>query len=439
MRLTRKKTQLILEALKSVYLPSAIEKIQNTLQNILRPGDPYESILAVRTDGIDHENPYVPSGSDLTFHIDLQHSKETFVKGYEDLKAKFTKEGNKTGLETLEMFSHSKTGIARGITRYKRGPVTDRMSYNERNVMIAIARAAGEQMLLTRLQPLAKEFNAEVFVTFIDMKTAKKGYSTFEILFVHHIPEDKVPSFVDDDDETSAIPHPEGSAGPYDPTKEFEEETERKEKHWLSPKELKTSVDEVVELLTGNTKSLKTMRDKHLQRMYRNCVDQARQAFSSVNSRQDQQKFMLRVSDDYFNNPSAWGTLKFSWGGTVSSKITSKSMMKNLLSVGSNLKLSAQDIDTLKGKTGTKRRAARNKLARLYNPDFGTNKEDEFTPPKLGGPEAKQARRYLSGKRATDEIIIYAEVTLKRNIFTDKLSQRSGKVMFYIFVIDRSE
>lgn len=72
------------------------------------------------------------------------------------------------------------------------------------------------------------------------------------------------------------------------------------------------------------------------------------------------------------------------------------------------------------------------------SPNFATDKDGNYTPPKLGGKEAKDARRYAQSQRVNDEIIIYASVMPKTNKFTGKKSKHTGQVTLYLFLLDRN-
>ena len=83
-----------------------------------------------------------------------------------------------------------------------------------------------------------------------------------------------------------------------------------------------------------------------------------------------------------------------------------------------------------------------NKGAFRSDPNFGRSFADDdfgdYTPPKLGGKEAKDARRFVQEERVNDEIIIYANLKPKINKFTGAPSKHTGEVTLYLFLLDRN-
>ena len=70
--------------------------------------------------------------------------------------------------------------------------------------------------------------------------------------------------------------------------------------------------------------------------------------------------------------------------------------------------------------------------------NFAVDKEGIHTPPKLGGKEAKDVRRYANTQKANDELIIYATVSPRVNKYTSKPSIHTGTVKLYVFQLDRN-
>ena len=134
---------------------------------------------------------------------------------------------------------------------------------------------------------------------------------------------------------------------------------------------------------------------------------------------------VFRVLDDYYDNPLP--RLVFYGVNIYMGKIRSRALMAAYTSMGSNQKeamVADEEGEWVKGMAD--------------NPLFGVDFDDEYTPPKLGGKEAKDVRRYANLTRSNDEIIIYAVVERRENRYTGRLSKHTGNVMLYVFQLDRN-
>ncbi len=69
--------------------------------------------------------------------------------------------------------------------------------------------------------------------------------------------------------------------------------------------------------------------------------------------------------------------------------------------------------------------------------DFGLDSQGSYTPPKLGGKEPKQARRVVQQTRSGDELIIYAQISMHVNPYTQQVTGRTGQLELYVFQLDR--
>ena len=106
-------------------------------------------------------------------------------------------------------------------------------------------------------------------------------------------------------------------------------------------------------------------------------------------------------------------------------------MMSQYTSWGSNRKEGFfPDED---GEFGRKMGVDANYGREFTDEDFG-----EYTPPKLGGKQAKDVRRYANTTKSNDELIIYAHVEGKKNPYTGKRSKHTGNVILYVFQVDRN-
>ena len=141
-------------------------------------------------------------------------------------------------------------------------------------------------------------------------------------------------------------------------------------------------------------------------------------------------KSYFRIVDDYFDDDAP--ILKMYKGFVVhGGEIKSRSLMQQYTSKGSNLVqgmilddygeyLPGMEVDPNFGRS-------------FADDDFG-----EYTPPKLGGKKAKDARRYAQQTRSGDELIIYATIAPRKNRFSGKISKHTGKVTLYVFLLDRN-
>lgn len=135
---------------------------------------------------------------------------------------------------------------------------------------------------------------------------------------------------------------------------------------------------------------------------------------------------MYRIVDDYYNEPLpklVFYKCQIFRGG----KIRSRSIMSQYTSRGSDQK---EDFYADEHGEYTRGMGKSDK--------FAVDKEGIYTSPKLGGKEAKKARRYANMQKANDELIIYALVSPKVNKYTSEPSIHTGTVTLYVFQLDRN-
>ena len=106
-------------------------------------------------------------------------------------------------------------------------------------------------------------------------------------------------------------------------------------------------------------------------------------------------------------------------------RIKTRSMMSQYTSFGSNMEKGTyedpdQDYEIVSGM--------------VRSPTFGWG-SGEYTPPKLGGKQAKDVRRYANTAKSNDELIIYARVEGKENRYTGKRSKHTGNVILYVCLL----
>ena len=165
------------------------------------------------------------------------------------------------------------------------------------------------------------------------------------------------------------------------------------------------------------------IRDSDAADAYRTCRHASERGDTPTGER------MYRIVDDYYDNPLprlVFDKCQIFQGG----KIRSRSMMSQYTSRGSNRKEGFHPDED-----GEYVRSMG------VDPSYGFERGAagaSYTPPKLGGEEAKDARRYVNAQKANDELIIYALVSPKVNKYTSKPSIHTGSVTLYVFQLDRS-
>ena len=121
---------------------------------------------------------------------------------------------------------------------------------------------------------------------------------------------------------------------------------------------------------------------------------------------------VYRVVDDYYDNPLPM--LKF-YSGTVyvGGKIKSRSMMTQYQSRGKH---------------------------HMNKPENNLHGDPNIlhTPKKAGSKDMKDARRHISSTRTSDEIIMYAKISRKKNRYTGSFSNHTGNILLYAFLLDRN-
>ena len=370
---------------------------------------------------------------ELVYTITMQHTKPDFKKYVNQLAAKGGKFATIYGDTPT-----SKTMITRWLTGFRDGADIDE---RQKSAAIKVAQLAGLDALAPLIQLLESTYNCTCVANFTGAKTKNKGLSFFEFYVFDNsnrvgstppeIPEP--PTEIPVDNEVVELP-PEPIKPPKKPKKP-RKKTKRKKKpklnkaqrkagynqidadgrlrHIVPLDELEDMSDHIVDLvLVGGS----TTKYEHPspEALYLNLKNRTWSEMS-----EDGQIF--RVIDDYYKDDIA--VLKMYKAYVIEGgQIRSRSMMQQYMSLRSGREYRetamGQDI--------------------ALSPNFATDKDGNYTPPKLGGKEAKDARRYMQSKRVNDEIIIYASVMPKTNKFTGKRSKHTGQVTLYLFLLDRN-
>jgi len=366
----------------------------------------------------------------LVFTVTLQHTKPDFKKYVNQMAARGGKFATIYGDTPT-----AKTMITRWLTGFKEGADIDA---RQKSAAIKVAQVAGLDALAPLLQSLESTYNCTCVANFTGAKTKNKGLSFFE-LYVFDISQEissplpeapKPPTEIPVDDEVIEIP-PE-------PAKPLKKQKIRKKRvkqpkltrdqkkagynqidrdgrvrHVTSLGDLEDISDHIVDLVLGYgpTKVRQLPDPMHHYTNLKNRTYNETHPFR-----------VFRVIDDYYEDDAP--ILKIHKAYVIEGgQIRSRSMMQQYTSLGSNRKY----ID---------------KQAHKADPNFGRSFADrdfgDYTPPKLGSKEAKDARRYAQKERVNDEIIMYASIHPKKNKFTGHRSIHTGKVVLYLFLLDRN-
>ena len=195
-------------------------------------------------------------------------------------------------------------------------------------------------------------------------------------------------------------------------------------RHVLDQSDLQDVDDHIVELMFGgNSREIDELGPQDAADMYTLVRNQA----NTNDLQNDMPEYMTyRVVDDYFDNPLP--RLVFYKCTVYGGKIKSRALMSAYTSYGSGRiegRVPDEDGEMVQ--------------SMVQNPLFGVSSADEeFTPPKLGGKQAKDIRRYANLTKSNDELIIYALVERKVNKYTNMPSKHTGNIMLYVFQLDRN-
>lgn len=363
-------------------------------------------------------------------NVSLQHISPNFGKYIAELLArggKFTKIYSDT--------PQSKTKITRWLTGFREG---QGITATQKAAAIKVAHLAGLDALQPLLTSIESRYNALCAANFTGAKTNKKGQSFFEIFIIPDVSDDGAPA-----DPIPPQPNTvpldsepiEVIASPADPVKKRRKTTKAKKpkakfrklsvdnkekghriirkkglkRHVVPLPELDNITDHVTKLIlgSGTKKVAMSAADAH-------------DKYSELNTRSrfpiEHNEKVFRIVDDYFDDPLP--ILKFYKGYIVTGKVKSKSLMTQYRSIGSN-KHPLGGEDKSFGREGQ-------------------SQDGDFTPPKLGGAAAKQARRIVAKERVGDELIMYAAIQPLINKYTQQESQHNGAITLYLFLLDRS-
>lgn len=379
------------------------------------------------------------------FTLTLQHAKPDFKRFVQQRANQPGRTGRIYGDTPT-----SKTMLTRWLTGYKDGADIDA---RQKSAAIKIAQLTGldaiQELIIDPFE--AQHPGVTVVANFTGAKTKDKGLSFFEVYVLPplagvetEVPEP--PTEIPVDNEVVEIP-PEPVTPPVAkppkkpkaPKKPRKRRGKRKPKltvkqkkagynqindqgdirHVLSRSDLIDVGDHIVEIMFGSAGSLEENLNPQA----------AANAYSTLRNLAEQplHREVYRVIDDYYDNPLP--RLVFYGCKVYKGKIRSRVMMSAYTSAGSNLQ-SGHVVDEEEGEWVP---------GMIQNPEFGKSEEDgEYTPPKLGGIEAKDARRYAVSTRSNDELIVYAMVKPRENPYTGKKSKHTGDVSLYVFQLDRN-
>jgi len=405
--------------------------IRNTIAsfNLVPYGYTIQSVVKEETGFMD----------ELLYTITMQHTKPDFKKYVNQMAARGGKFATIYGDTPT-----SKTMITRWLTGFKDGADIDE---RQKSAAIKVAQVAGLDALAPLIQLLEATWNCTCVANFTGAKTKNKGLSFFEFYVFDNsnriesappeLPEP--PTEVPVDEEVVELPPdppaPPKVKKPKKPRKSRKPKmpkltSDQKKRgynridqsgnvrHVLELGELEDIADHIVDLVIGSGGEHEDLSDP--MGTYTRIKN-----LSKLGGTADKSYF--RIVDDYFEDDAP--ILRMYKGFIVhGGEIKSRSLMQQYTSKGSNLVKGMVLDDEGEYLPGM-----------VPNPLFGTDDENEqFTPPKLGGKEAKDARRYAQQTRSGDELIIYAVIEPRKNKFSGKISKHTGKVTLYVFLLDRN-
>jgi hypothetical protein len=417
---------ILLENRKPAILDSSISEIQDLIQN----ASTETQVFGYNVLDVVLEND---TAADIVFTISLQHIKPNFAKYVDELIARGGKFARIYGDTPT-----SKTKITRWLTGFKEGADIDE---RQKSAAIKVAQLAGLDCINDAIiSEIERDYACTCVANFTGAKTNKKGQSFFELFIfdtgqgeISTVEKPEAPEEIIVDNEIVVI-EPEEKVPTKKPKKPRKKRKAKMPKltskqkragynrinqqghirHVLEPEELDDISDHVVDIVLGNSSQIVATEELgpgDAADTYRRCRNATEVSGSPTGER------MYRIVDDYYDNPLprlVFYKCQVFQGG----KIRSRSMMSQYTSRGSNRKAKGMELD----------------------PSFGFNRDGtraQYTPPKLGGKEAKDARRYVNAQKASDELIIYALVSPRVNKYTSKPSIHTGSVMLYVFQLDR--
>jgi len=386
------------------------------------------------------------AGGTMQVEVILQHVKPDFSKFIDELVARGGKFATIYG-DT----PGSKTKITRWLTGYKEGSEIDA---RQKSAAIKVAQLAGLEALQPTLNAIESKYDVTCVANFTGAKTNKKGQSFFEVYVMPpYVSPGEVeqaaeqPAKVPVDGEIVVIPQKPTPIATPKPKKKKKPRKSKKLKmpklsrdqkkkgynrinqqghvrHVHTGEELDTLEDHIVTTILGTSQG---PQETHEPSSAHDLYKSVREAEGELNTVTGTKVF--RVVDDYYNE--ALPILKFYNASVYKGKIKSRSMMSQYTSINSDQKEGFYPDENGEYTRGMG-----------VDPNYGRSFADEdfgdYTPPKLGGKEAKDARRMVAKERASDEIIIYAKIEPKINRFSNKISSHTGKVTLYVFLIDRN-
>ena len=365
------------------------------------------------------------------FTLTLQHVKPDFKRFVEE---RASQPGRMSAI--YGDTPTSKTMITRWLTGFRDGAD---INERQKSAAIKIAQLTGldaiQELVIDPFE--SKNPGVTVVANFTGAKTKNKGLSFFEVYVFpaaadSQVKTPKPPIKIPVDDEVVEIPV-EPVVQPKEKPRKRKSRKNKKPKltraqkkagynqidqdgrvrHVTHPEELENIADHIVDLVLGyGPTKIKQLPDP--MEMYTNIKNRTYNETHPFR--------VFRVIDDYYEDDAP--ILKMYKGYAIEGgQIRSRSMMQQYTSLGSNRKYI-------------------NKSEHRSDPNFGRSFADgdfgNYTPPKLGGKEAKDARRFAQKERANDEIILYASIHPKKNKFTGHYSIHTGKVTLYLFLLDRN-
>ena len=367
--------------------------------------------------------------ADMVYTLTLQHVNPDFGRFIEELQSRGGRFATIYGDTPT-----SKTKITRWLTGYKEGADIDE---RQKAAAIKVAQLAGLDAIQPIVNSIESQFDCTCVANFIAAQTKNKGQSVFEFFIFSNEGAQVAPSNtpvtteIEVNDEVVTIP-----AEPAPEQKKVKPPVQGKApqltkdqkkkgynrinsqghvRHVAELNELENIADHVVDLVLGQNAQT-NVQNLNAQDAHDSYHDVKNKSITNSDT-------FFRLTDDYYDNDLP--SLAFYKGYIITGgRVKSKSMMQQYKSIGSNR---IQVTDT--GSEGDW----------MEDPLYGTNVDtEEYTAPKLGSKAAKDARRYVQQTRTNDEIIIYAQIEAKKNKYTGKVSEHTGGVTLYVYLLDRN-
>jgi len=365
------------------------KRIQNTLRNLVIPG--YE----IYYDEFSAES----YGEGIVISISLEHINPPFKDKVLELQKADPKSW--AGAPT------SKTTIMRWLTGHRSDP-----TQAEKEMATKIVQLCGHDAMNSIIQTISQDFKGFVKceTNFTGASIKRKGVSYFELYVFPMMTEEepdtpKEPTIVPIDDEMIKVPNtpvpppPKEEKKPKPPKRKTEKDgrvtVDGISRHFLPEAQLESIASHAISIIMGPNKTVVPIKASTIDSQYKEIKALSKNKNTNTH----------RVIDDYWLDDNA--DLKFYKAFEVyGGKIRTKSMLQRYLNPNSQVHPNKEGMTTAKSRVGSK--------------------------------EIKDVRKAVASQRASDEILIYANISPRINPYTGVASDHTGEVILIVFLVDRS-